>query len=650
MTKKDSLRGEKQMSDTKEKVIAICSAGIDIDYNDMFLRACNGFAEEFHYKLLFFNSFSSLNNREKHDVGEANIFHLINYEMLDGIILLTETIGEHEVCKSIVDSATGYHIPVVSIDSELEGCYNINFEYGNAMEAIVDHIIEVHGCKRINFIVGQKSNSFSKERLEAYYRSLEKHGIPVEKERIGYGDMLSHPVKRIIDSFVESDLEFPEAIICSNDSLALEAYKCLAKAGYNVPEDVLVTGFDGIQEARFHYPTVTTAFLNYKEAIKRAYCIIKDYYEKKPLSEQYWIDAQIEIGNSCGCKEIPAQTYSIFSRELYERLNDYERFCGTQISMTADLTDNDSFQGVFEKLKKYAENFCAAQFWLCIVDDFLLEKEVLADIIEESNFKRLGYSSTMDIMLAMENGEWQGITDFPTASLLPKLDNILDKYGNVMFFPLHVLEQTIGYVAIVYEEDLLNMNYLYQFTMNIGTALETTKTHQRQQAIINNLEIKYIHDPMTGLYNRRGFYQRVTPVFSRCVAEEEMLMVVSVDMNGLKQINDTYGHADGDLAITTIGKAMIHVAGTEYTCARFGGDEFVAAGLVRSVEEAQNFCDRIKQYLDIFNESFDKPYRISASIGMTVTTPSKDITLDEFIKEADERMYRDKVRYHSRRR
>ena len=52
----------------------------------------------------------------------------------------------------------------------------------------------------------------------------------------------------------------------------------------------------------------------------------------------------------------------------------------------------------------------------------------------------------------------------------------------------------------------------------------------------------------------------------------------------------------------------------------------------------------------IFNESFDKPYRISASIGMTVTTPSKDITLDEFIKEADERMYRDKVRYHSRRR
>lgn len=112
-------------------------------------------------------------------------------------------------------------------------------------------------------------------------------------------------------------------------------------------------------------------------------------------------------------------------------------------------------------------------------------------------------------MLSRENGEWQGITDFDTSVLLPKLEEVLEEENNVMFLPLHVLEQTIGYVALVFDPDIMRMNYAYQFFMNISNALETTKTHQRQQAIINNLEIKYIHDPMTGLFNRRGFYQRL---------------------------------------------------------------------------------------------------------------------------------------------
>lgn len=122
----------------------------------------------------------------------------------------------------------------------------------------------------------------------------------------------------------------------------------------------------------------------------------------------------------------------------------------------------------------------------------------------------------MDIMLSRENGEWQGITDFDTSVLLPKLEEVLEEENNVMFLPLHVLEQTIGYVALVFDPDIMRMNYVYQFFMNISNALETTKTHQRQQAIINNLEIKYIHDPMTGLFNRRGFYQRLEPVYNIC--------------------------------------------------------------------------------------------------------------------------------------
>lgn len=638
------------MLDARTRFIAVCSAGLNSDYKDSLWGAFHSLANLFGFKILFFNSFSELYHLEKHDIGESNIFQLINYNLIDGIVMLTETIKAEKVCKEIVERAGTYDIPVVSIDGMMEGCYNVTFQYAEAIEDLMAHLIEVHHYKHINFIAGTKGNPYSEERLTVYRNTLEKYGIPVEEERIGYGDFWATPTKKVIDKFISSELPFPEAIVCANDGMAIASFKYLQQSGYQIPEDVAVTGMDGIREALEHFPTITTAHHDYYNAVITAFKILEGHFKGEVQQEQVCIDSKLVWGASCGCKEKKHRPYNALVRELYERLDDYNHFNEIQIALEADLTDNDSFRGVFDNLKKYSENFMANKFWLCIVDDFLSEKEVLADIIEESAFKRVGYSTRMDIMLSMENGEWQGITDFYTSSLLPNLEKILEDEDNIMFLPLHVLEQTIGYVALVFEPDLMKMNYTYQFFMNISTALETTKTHQRQQAIINNLEIKYIHDPMTGLYNRRGFYQRLEPLYSRCITECRKILVVSVDLNGLKQINDTYGHADGDNAISMIGKALSYVATEKHTCARFGGDEFVIAGAVEDEKEGETFCREVEAYLDRYNEKTDKEYTLSASIGYVVGTPNDHITIDEFIKTADEKMYQEKVRYHSRKR
>ena len=632
------------------KYIAICLAGINAEYNDVLLKHFYSLADSFGYKLLFFNSFSALYTNEKHDIGEGNIFHLINYQLVDAVIMLGETIKSDDIRRQIVESATLYDKPVVSIEYTTDGCYNIDFQYEDAMEHIVEHLIEEHQYRRINFIAGMPGNEFSEERLRAYKKVLERHGIPVEEERIGYGEFWSGPTKKVIDKFLDSELPFPEAIVCANDAMAIAAFKYLTQAGYKIPQEVAVTGFDGIREALEHMPKITTAKHDYRATAVMAFQILQKAFQGELVPEQSWVGSVFIPGCSCGCEERGERQYSSLVRSLYERLDDYEQFNREQIAMTADLTDNDSFQGVFDNLQNYAKNFFADKFWLCIVDDFLTQKEVLADIIEESTFKRVGYSATMDIMLSRIDGEWTGIIDFPTSALLPKLQEILEKENNIMFLPLHVLEQTIGYVALVYDPDKMHMTYLHQFLMNISNALETTRTHQRQQAVINNLENKYIHDPMTGLFNRRGFYQRLESVYKQCVEQQEMLMVVSVDLNGLKQINDTYGHADGDIAISTVGKALSECFLSQHTCARFGGDEFVVAGKVDSEEQSDALCQKVNAYLEQFNEKSGKPYHVGASIGCVTGVPSGQLTLDEFIKVADEKMYEDKVRYHSRNR
>ena len=136
------------------------------------------------------------------------------------------------------------------------------------------------------------------------------------------------------------------------------------------------------------------------------------------------------------------------------------------------------------------------------------------------------------------------------------------------------------------------------------------------------------------------------PLFNKCIAEQKHFIAISVDLNGLKKINDTYGHSDGDIAISAIGNILMQSCTHDETCARFGGDEFVMAGPLADGLDNDYFSDKLHHNMNIFNEVHNYPYNISASIGVITGIPTHDISLDDFIKAADEEMYKDKVIHH----
>lgn len=633
----------------KNRVIAVCCAAIDSDYTEHYMNYFVEFSKKYNFKILFFRSFSDLYRARsggKHDEGESYIFNLINHKLIDAMIILSETIKCQKVRDEIVSEAIENNIPVISIDRPLEGCYNISYDYKSALEKILCHLIEDHHYTTINFIAGIKGNYYSEERIEIYKKVLAEHGIPIEEERIGYGSFWKAPTKHVIKQFMESDLPMPQAIACANDIMAITAFHTLADAGYNIPEDIAITGFDGITSAIDHFPPITTAQHDFKNAVILSFDLLNDLFNGKEIPKQNILPSKVMIGGSCGCNQKNLKQYSNLSYKLNNKFDNQIYFNDHQINMSADLTDNNSFQGVFDTLTHYEKFFCSHRFWLCIVDNFLTEEEELSDILDEQTYSHSGYSNHMDVVLSKHDTVWQGMTDFETVNLLPNLEQILEEEDNIMFVPLHVLSHTIGYVAFVYEPDKINMEQLYQFLMNVSNSLETMKVHQRQQNIISNLENKYIHDPLTGLLNRRGFYQKVLQQFKQCVTEQKHFIAISVDLNGLKKINDTYGHSDGDIAISAIGNILIKSSICDETCARFGGDEFVMAGPLADNLEATDFLDKIHENINIFNETHDYPYNVSASIGIITGVPTEDISLDDFIKAADEEMYKDKVLHH----
>lgn len=160
--------------------------------------------------------------------------------------------------------------------------------------------------------------------------------------------------------------------------------------------------------------------------------------------------------------------------------------------------------------------------------------------------------------------------------------------------------------------------------------------HAQAQIKSMNAELSnlYIHDHMTGLLNRRGFYQQFHERMAENSCHPGEVLLISVDLDGLKYINDTFGHIEGDNAITTIGRVLSECAENGKFCARFGGDEFAVITIVpeNATEHFEQFVSNFRMHLKDYNASSGKPYQVEASIGFCAELLTKDFALDGMIK------------------
>ena len=138
-------------------------------------------------------------------------------------------------------------------------------------------------------------------------------------------------------------------------------------------------------------------------------------------------------------------------------------------------------------------------------------------------------------------------------------------------------------------------------------------------------------DPLTGLLNRQAYYSDISK------EPGEISALVSIDMNGLKIINDTEGHTAGDKAISTISDCFLRAAKRRQPVYRVGGDEFVIVCRKISEDEVIGLTKRIHEYVD------STPY--SCSVGYSFSDDGKK-TVDELLSESDAKMYAEKQLYY----
>jgi diguanylate cyclase (GGDEF)-like protein len=158
----------------------------------------------------------------------------------------------------------------------------------------------------------------------------------------------------------------------------------------------------------------------------------------------------------------------------------------------------------------------------------------------------------------------------------------------------------------------------------------------------NRLFIENMTDAQTGCYNRKGLKYYETIALQDARDNNKDIFVCVLDLNGLKYMNDTFGHSAGDIAIATVADALKKASPKGSSIIRTGGDEFlVFCPLEKGSTEYESFGPVLESELNSYNSNHDNPFEVSASYGY-VFLPLKEgmDSLDEYIEIADEKMYR----------
>jgi diguanylate cyclase (GGDEF)-like protein/PAS domain S-box-containing protein len=156
-----------------------------------------------------------------------------------------------------------------------------------------------------------------------------------------------------------------------------------------------------------------------------------------------------------------------------------------------------------------------------------------------------------------------------------------------------------------------------------------------------------ILDELTGLYNRRGFMALATQHLKQAKRAKRRALLLFADLNDLKRINDTHGHADGDRAIITAAEVLNRTFRDSDVVARIGGDEFAILAVEADTESVEAIKARLQSALDAANRG-NKQYEVSVSVGIVPYDPDTHSTVEELMEFADREMYTHKQEHRLR--
>ncbi|MGD2175133.1 MAG: diguanylate cyclase, partial [Candidatus Brocadiaceae bacterium] len=182
------------------------------------------------------------------------------------------------------------------------------------------------------------------------------------------------------------------------------------------------------------------------------------------------------------------------------------------------------------------------------------------------------------------------------------------------------------------------------------TGVRTTMVDVTEQVRLREeLRSMSLEDELTGLRNRRGFQHLASQQMKVAERAGNEMLLVFADVDGMKWINDTYGHREGDRALTDTADVLRRTFRDSDILARVGGDEFAVLAIEAGGDSVAEVRGRLQQGLDARNSDPERCYDLALSLGIVHYDPAHPVCLDELMSTADRLMYRDKAERNGQR-
>ena len=634
------------MSNLSKPVIAVFGSALHNEKEFRFISTLEKACDERDFFVLAF-SFSGESMMTGQGLeAELTLINLIRDIPLDGIVIMRESLTSLMLVDEILKLAKKRDTPVFSVEKPTAGCINITFDYKESFKLMIRHVVEEHKCTDIAMIAGMRNNEFSDERIEACRETLSEYGLELKDNRLFYGDFWERPTYEVTKKIIESG-DIPQAIYCANDTMAVTVTQTLKEAGISVPGDVLVTGFDGIMSGQLNVPPISTMTPDYQKAVD----IILDHIcnPETVQSESDGLCYVLNPNRSCGCSAPMDLNIEAIVSELSAGFNDVYWVMEGMNRVVSDASGVESIDDLSYSINK--------QIGMWIHNFYHVA--VFSELMDKSPSETSG--QTYRILYRNDNASYGKMGDeYSEQVFLPGLDSIISDRNLrriLIIRMLHTGNTPYGYYVEGFKEITnRDIHRGEEFATFISTAITVALANirlrhlnHRLQEANNEIENISVTDYLTGILNRRGFFSKIRESVTDPVNFGKYMSLFSIDMDGLKSINDKHGHEEGDYAIKVVADAIRSFSARNGFCSRYGGDEFACVIITDAPLElsADDVRDRLRSVIRRIPEATKKPYPITVSIGSGCHVIESDPIvmnrcIEEMVHTADEAMYRDK--------
>lgn len=426
--------------------ICIITSDFRGDYNDDYVIGCE---KEANYLGYHTDVFSMPQLSEHYSNDEEAVYSLINYANYSGVIYVARNFSRHKYIRNIIeeDLLSKCRVPVVTI-GRWKHSESIESDSSEDFELLTTHLIREHNCQTIYFLGGEENDNFGMRHI-GFKRAFEKCGLSFNKESFLYGGYWIDCAEKLAKRIAYGQILIPDAIMCYNDTIAYALIKNLYFYGIRVPEDLIVTGFDGGLPAYNPIIPITTVSADYeywgREAVTRLYK--KMTGNSAPAIKPKKIG--ITHGLSCGCAVSRPTDIRLRFELLDKQANEAMEF------------RNSFFEEDAYSVKNKAELTALLKLNLYLIPDC---KSMSVNLINDAS----GNAECIYMVQAIEGAK---SVFFPATQIYPR-DYAFDDIHNTHILPLMFKSKFRGFMTVGYDDALVYNRQVKQYARILSNALE----------------------------------------------------------------------------------------------------------------------------------------------------------------------------------